>query len=210
MSLPNVKRPKRAGWRRPTQRRARRTVEAILDAVIRVLKRDGLKAATTNRIAEAAGVSTGSVYQYFPDKQAIFVSLHRRHIGDIDRLVATTLVENANSSLEDLIRSMVEAITDAHTVDPELYEMMFSEVPHRAEGTKDFAVRLHGTFRLALAARAGELGKARDLDKLVFVITHMVESLCHGAALRRPPGLSLVDAKEEAVRAIMAYLRSCP
>jgi AcrR family transcriptional regulator len=208
MSLPNVKRPKRAGWRRPTQRRARQTVEAILDAVARVLKRDGLRAVTTNRIAEAAGVSIGSVYQYFPDKQAIFVSLHRRHIDDIDRLVATTLIENANSSLEDLIRSMVDAITDAHTDDSELYEMMFSEVPHRAEGTKDFTARFHGAFRLALAARADELAKPRDLDKLVFVVTHMVESLCHGAALRRPPGLSLADAKEEAVRAIMAYLRS--
>jgi hypothetical protein len=51
------------------------------------------------------------------------------------------------------------------------------------------------------------LRKAHDLDKLVFVVTHMVESLCHGAALRRPPGLSLADAKEETFRAIMAYLR---
>jgi AcrR family transcriptional regulator len=206
MSLTNDKRPRRAAWRRPKQRRARQTVEAILDAVARVLKRDGLKAVTTNRIAEAAGVSIGSVYQYFPDKQAIFVALHRRHIDEIDRLVATTLVENANARLEDLLRSMIEAITDAHTTDPELYEMMFSEVPHRAEGTKDFTVRFHGAFRLALAARADELGRGRDLDKLVFVVTHMVESLSHGAALRRPPGLSLTDAKEEAVRAIMAYL----
>ncbi|HXM05125.1 MAG TPA: TetR/AcrR family transcriptional regulator [Chthoniobacterales bacterium] len=209
MNLANTKRPKKPGWRRPKQRRARQTVEAVLDAVARVLKRDGLKAVTTNRIAEVAGVSIGSVYQYFPDKQAIFVALHRRHIDEIDRLVATKLVENANSPLEDLIRSMVEAITDAHTTDPELYEMMFSEVPHRAEGTKDFTVRFHGAFRLAIAARAGELGIGRDLDKLVFVVTHMVESLSHGAALRRPPGLSLADAKEEAVRAIMAYLQSC-
>jgi AcrR family transcriptional regulator len=206
MSPAKVKRPRRIGWRRPTQRRARQTVEAILDAVTRVLKRQGLKAVTTNRIAEAAGVSIGSVYQYFPDKQAIFVALHRRHIDAIDRLVATRLVENADSPLEELIRSMVEAITDAHTSDPELYEMMFSEVPHRAEGTKDFTVRLHGAFRLALAARISELGRGHDLDKLVFVVTHILESLSHGAALRRPPGLSLADAKDEAVSAIMAYL----
>jgi AcrR family transcriptional regulator len=209
MNLANVRHSKRAGWRRPRQRRALQTVDAILDAVIRVLKRSGLKAVTTNRIAEVAGVSIGSVYQYFPDKQAIFVAFHRRHVGDIDRLVATTLVDNANSNLEDLIRSMVDAVTDAHITDPELYKMLFSEVPHRAEGTKEFTVRFHGAFRLALASRADELGKAPDLDKLVFVVTHLMESLCHGAALRRPPGLSLADAKEESVRAIMAYLRSC-
>src|ERR1700691_6781122 len=117
MMLMNAKREKTAVRRRPRQRRAHQTVEAVLDAVSRVLKRDGVKAVTTNRIAEVAGVSIGSVYQYFPDKQAIFVALHRRHIDEIDRLVATKLVENANSPLEELIRSMVEAITDAHTTD---------------------------------------------------------------------------------------------
>ena len=52
--------------RRPKQRRSRQTVEAVLDAVVRLLKRGGSKTITTNRIAEVAGVSIGSVYQYFP------------------------------------------------------------------------------------------------------------------------------------------------
>ena len=203
-----TKREKPADRRRPKQRRARHTVEAVLDAVARILKREGVKAVTTNRIAEVAGVSIGSVYQYFPDKRAIFVSLHQRHIEEIDRLVETKLVENANSSLEELIRAMIEAMIDAHRPDPVLYELMFTEVPHRAQGTRDFAVRLHGAFRLAIAARAHELRKGRDLDKIVFVVTHMVESLSHGAVLRRPPGLSLADAKEEAVRAVLAYLKA--
>jgi AcrR family transcriptional regulator len=194
--------------RRPRQRRARQTVEAVLDAVAKILKREGVTAVTTNRIAEVAGVSIGSVYQYFPDKRAIFVALHQRHIEEIDRLVETKLVENASSSLEKLIRAMVEAMIDAHTPDPALYELMLTEVPHRMEGTRDFAVRLHGAFRLAISARAHELRKGRDLDKVVFVVTHMVESLSHGAVLRRPPGLSLADAKEEVVRAVLAYLRA--
>jgi len=53
-----------------------------------------------------------------------------------------------------------------------------------------------------------ELRKGRELDKVVFVVTHMVESLSHGAVLRRPPGLTLADAKEEIVRAVLAYLRA--
>jgi len=64
--------------RQPQQNRARQTVEAVLDAVVRVLKREGVRAVTTNRIAEVAGVSIGSVYQYFPDKQAILVGLYQR------------------------------------------------------------------------------------------------------------------------------------
>lgn len=194
--------------RRPKQLRARHTVEAVLDAVIRLLKRQGSKAITTNRIAEVAGVSIGSLYQYFPDKRAIFSALHQRHIDQIDRLVQTTLVEHASSSLEQLIRAMVHAMVEAHTPDSELYELLMTEVPHRADGTQDFSVRLHGAFLLAISSRARELKKGRDLNKVVFVVTHMVEALSHGAALRRPAGISLKDAKEEAVRAILAYLRA--
>jgi len=194
--------------RRPKQRRSRETVEAVLDAVIRLLKRHGSDAITTNRIAEVAGVSIGSVYQYFPDKRAIFTALHQRHVDQIDRLVQNTLVEHAASSLEDLIRAMVEAMIEAHAPDPELYELLMMQVPHRADGTQDFAVRLHGAFLLAISARAPELKKGRDLDKVVFVVTHMVEALSHGAILRRPVTMSLAEAKQEAVRAVLAYLRA--
>ncbi len=203
-----VKKGKPAARRLPKQLRARQTVEAVLDAVTRILKRDGVKAVTTNRIAEVAGVSIGSVYQYFPDKRAILVSLHQRHIEQIDRVVETKLIEHAASPLENLIRAMMEAMIEAHAADPELYELLLTEVPHRAEGTRDFAVRLHGAFRLAISARAHELRRRRNLDKVVFVVTHMVESLSHGAVLRRPRGLSLGAAKEEAMRAVLAYLRS--
>src|SRR5215469_7011228 len=139
--------------RQPKQRRARQTMEAVLDAVIRIVQREGIGAVTTNRAAEVAGVSIGSVYQYFPDKQAIFIALHRRHIDQVDRIIQTTLVEHAAAPLDDLMRAMIEVMMDAHSSDPELYQLLTTKVPHRADGTSDFAVRLHGTFRLALAAR---------------------------------------------------------
>jgi AcrR family transcriptional regulator len=122
-------------------------------------------------------VSTGSVYQYFPDKRAIFVALHERHVAAIDRMVEAKPMEHAASPIDALRRAMVEAMVEAHEGDPELYELPHTQVPHRAEGTRDFAVRLHGVFRLAIAARANELGTPRDLDTVVFVVTHMVEAL---------------------------------
>lgn len=205
MALRIKKKPRR---RRPTQRRAHQTIDAVLDAVVRILKSEGFNAVTTNRIAEVAGVSIGSVYQYFPDKQAIFFALHQRHIDQIDRMVETKLVEHASSSLDGLMQAVTEGMIDAHTADPELYELLATEVPHRADGTRDFAVRLHGAFRLALASRAQELKRDRDLDMLTLVVSHMVESLSHGVLFRRPAGLSLSAAKAEVVRAILAYLRS--
>jgi AcrR family transcriptional regulator len=208
LGLMTSKAAKTSVRRRPKQRRARQTVEAVLDAVIRLLKREGSGAITTNRIAEVAGVSIGSVYQYFPDKRAIFTALHQRHVDQIDRMVQTKLVEYAASSIEELVRAMVEAMVEAHATDPELYELLMTEVPHRPDGTRDFAVRLHGAFLLAISSRAHELKKGRNLDKVVFVVTHMVEALSHGAVLRRPARMSLKDAKEEVVRAILAYLRA--
>jgi AcrR family transcriptional regulator len=192
--------------RRPQQRRAQQTVEAVLDAAVRLMKRKGSDSLTTNRIAEVAGVSIGSVYQYFPDKRAIFIALHERHVAQIDRVIAATLIEHAASPIETIMRAVIEAMIDAHTDDPELYELLQHEVPHRADCSQDFAIRLHGAFRLALSSRAHELRKARDLDKAAFIVTHMVDSLAHGAVLRRPQGLSLRAAKEEAVRALLAYL----
>jgi len=197
---------KKAVRRQPQQRRARQTVEAVLEAVVRIVKRDGIKAVTTNRVAEIAGVSIGSVYQYFPDKRAMFVALHQRHIEEIDRLMNRTIVEHAHSSLAGLIRAVFDAMIDAHASDPEYSGVIFSEIPHRPEGTHDFAVRLHGVFRLALASKSSELKGHRDLDKATFVVANMIDALAHGAVLRRPPGLSLAAAKEEAVRAVLTYL----
>jgi AcrR family transcriptional regulator len=199
---------KSAVRRQPQQRRARETVEAVLDAVVRVLKKHGVDGVTTNRIAEAAGVSIGSVYQYFPDKRAIFTALHDRHVEEISRIIESRLVEHASSSLEDFVRALVEALVDAHAADPEFHELMTTTVPHGAEGARALDVRLRGTFKLAISSRTQRRSPPRNLDRMLFVLPHMVGALAHGAAYRRPPGLSLAAAKEEAVHAVLSYLRS--
>jgi AcrR family transcriptional regulator len=194
--------------RQPQQRRARQTVEAVLDAVVRLLKREGVGAVTTNRIAEVAGVSIGSVYQYFPDKRAIFVALHERHVEEVGRLVERTLVAHAASSLEGLMCALLEALVQAHSVDPELYQLLQAEVPHGADGARGLAGRLQGALRLALAARAGELPQPRDLDKTLFVVSHLIDALAHAVVLQRPARMSPAAAQDEAMRAILAYLRA--
>ena len=106
--------------RRPVQKRARITVEAMLDAAIKLLKRAGSTSLTTNRIAETAGVSIGSVYQYFPDKQAIYHALHDRHIAQVDSVMRRRLLECADATLEELIGSMIDGMIEVHGADPEL------------------------------------------------------------------------------------------
>lgn len=194
--------------RKPKQRRAQQTVGAVLDAVVRILKRDGIEGVTTNRVAEVAGVSIGSLYQYFRDKRAIFSALHDRHVEQMARLIETTLVEHAAAPLDDLVRALVGAMVEAHGSDPELHELLTNEVPHGAGGARAFETRLRGAFRLAICSRAVQQHTRADLDRILFVVPLMVEALSHGVALRRPARLSLAAAKEEAVRAVLAYLHA--
>jgi AcrR family transcriptional regulator len=194
----------KARRRAPKQRRAVQTVDAVLDAVARILKREGVAAVTTNRIAEVAGVSIGSVYQYFPDKQAIFVALHHRHVSEVARVVEGALVEHAAAPLEELVRAMIEAMLRAHAKDAELHDLLWDEVPHRAQGGRDIEARVRGAWRLAVAPK---LSPGHDVDRVVYMLTHMVQALSH-AILSRPSRISLAAAKEEAVRAVLAYLRA--
>jgi AcrR family transcriptional regulator len=203
---------KRTGPRRrqPRQQRARQTVDAVLDSVARLLERRGAHAITTNRIAETAGVSIGSVYQYFPNKQAIYVALLARHLEEIERIVEAKLAVHEGGSLEKRIRALVEAMVDAHAHQPALYDLLFAQVPHRTEADLRHEIRMRAAFHSAIAPRSEERprarGRARDVDRTLFVLMNMVEALSHAAVLRRPAGLSLAAATDEAVRAVLAYL----
>ena len=184
------------------------TVDAMLDASVKLLKRDGASSITTNRIAETAGVSIGSVYQYFPNKHAVFVALHERHIGLVAEVMRRKITECEDTPLERLVHSLVDGIVEAHTVDPELSELLQSEVPNRADGTVEFSARFHAAFCRALAPHAKRFGRKVDLDTWAFVMVNMVEALGHAVVLRRPHGLSLAKAKAESCKAILAYLAS--
>lgn len=95
--------------KRPRQQRATATVEAILEAAARILERDGLDALTTNAVAERAGVSIGSLYQYFPGKPAILAELIRRERAALLAGIETALSGIKSASLEAMVRALTQA-----------------------------------------------------------------------------------------------------
>ncbi len=195
-------------WRRrPTQERARETVNAILDAVIRLLGRRG-SAITTNRVAAAAGVSIGSVYQYFPNKRAIFIALHERHIEQVNQTLQRKISESADEPLDRLVAHLMDGMVEVHVADPELAALLDAEVPHRADRAADFSIRLHRPLREALKPHAQDMGGAAKLDLRAFLLANMLEAFGHAIVLRRPPGLSQRSATIEACKATLAGLRS--
>ncbi|WP_339614563.1 TetR/AcrR family transcriptional regulator [uncultured Parvibaculum sp.] len=113
MALPPAKPDLR---KRPRQSRSQATVDAVLEAAARILERDGISAVNTNAVAELAGVSVGSLYQYFPDKEAIFAELIRRERGRLRRDVANAVGQAEAQSFEATIAGLLEAAI-AHQLD---------------------------------------------------------------------------------------------
>lgn len=157
--------------KRPIQSRSRATYDAILDAAAQVLADEGYPASTTNKIAERAGASIGSVYEYFPSKEAIFAALIER----TDQRTAELVIDNfANINqlrpeqfLEVVLRSRIEAALNY----PELESLLRSEIPaslfveqsektlHRfAQGMRMFANTYPQLLRVRHLDTAIELG----------------------------------------------------
>ncbi|HKY38623.1 MAG TPA: TetR/AcrR family transcriptional regulator [Polyangiaceae bacterium] len=197
----------RASTRRePKQRRSRQTVDDVLEAVPRVLRRHGAEAITTNRVAEAAGVSIGSLYQYFPDKQAIFMALHERHVDGVRHVMERTITDCASASLEEFTRELVEGLANVHTQDADLHEIVSVAVPESAGG---FQRALHATFEQVISPSKQDRYAADETDRMLFVLPHMVEALVHGVAHPKL-AISRERAKGDAIRAVAAYLNSFP
>src|SRR5689334_9008980 len=101
-----------------SQKRSRATVEALVEATARILVKDGFDKASTNRIAEVAGVSVGSLYQYFPSKEALVAAVMERHQEEIMQTVRSELAEVLAEPVEKAVRKLVAAAVKAHRVDP--------------------------------------------------------------------------------------------
>ena len=91
----------------PLQERSRRTRDDILVAAARVLAREGLPRFNTNRVAEVAGVSVGSLYQYFPNKEALLCELQRRETHDTVGNIGAILADDSRAP-EECIRAAIE------------------------------------------------------------------------------------------------------
>lgn len=195
----------RASTRRePKQQRSRQTVEAILDAVQRVLTRHGAEAITTNRVAEAAGVSIGSLYQYFPDKQAIFMSLHDRHVDGVRNVIERTMSECTLASLKEFTGELVERLAHVHSEDAELHELLSAAVPWGPDG---FKCALRATFAHVISPTKQDRYTTEEAERMLFVLPQLVEALVHGVAHQKQAA-SRVRAKDEAIRTVAVYLNS--
>lgn len=191
--------------RNPRQERARATVEAVLEAAAQILEARGLKGATTNAIAERAGVSVGSLYQYFPDKGALVLALYEQHLAQLGEAMEACFREAEGLPLAEAVRHLIGALVARYRARPGLQRVLVEEVPHLGgDGrTREVEALLRDRIQAFLEARAVELGSLRA-DLAAAVIVPTVEALTHAAAREGRP--SEAELRPELERLVLGYL----
>jgi AcrR family transcriptional regulator len=195
-----------------SQERSRSTVDALLDATTRVLLKEGYDRASTNRIAQVAGVSIGSLYQYFPSKEALVAAVIDRHTQQVSEMTRDALVKVAARSIEVAAREFVAVAIDAHRINPKLHAVLAEQIPRigRLENIEANVREGYALVRGYLAVHRDEVD-VTDLDLAAFVLVTVVEALTHAAVLRRPDILTGEKAGQfvdDVTRLLVRYLQT--
>jgi len=121
-----VKKVQQSLRKSPIQARSLATVQVILEATIQVLLTQGLTYLTSARVAERAGVSVGSIYQYYPNKQALLVAVLTRHLDNIIQAVETVCEEQRGQSLVSIGQAVTSAFIAAKMQRPEVSRALYA------------------------------------------------------------------------------------
>ncbi len=188
----------------PRQARSRATVDAVIEAGARILSEQGWGGFTTNKVADAAGVSIGSLYQYFPDKLSLVDAIRRRHLDDSLGAVRNALAKT--QSLAAFVETLVSNIIEAHSIHPGLHRVLLDEAPG-LEAYRDQNSRIEAQY-LALYTQAatvyGSHNRGVPASTVGLVISDAIDGVIHNAARRgrlREPQM-----RDELVRMICSYL----
>lgn len=194
-------RPVRKG---PRQARSRATVEAIVEAGARILSESGWAGFTTNKVAETAGVSIGSLYQYFPDKISLVEAIRRRHVENSLAAVRRALGEG--QARDRFVEELVASLVEVHSIHPGLHRVLLDEAPG-LEAYRDQNTRIEAEY-LALYAEAvrahGSAPARASADTIGLIISDAIDGVIHNAARRgtlRDPAI-----QAELVTMIRLYL----
>lgn len=206
------KRPKRNKRRKlPQQERSKATVEAILTATARVLVRDGYDRASTNRIAQEAGVSIGSLYQYFESKEALVGALLERHFAHRTQLLIEQAVALADAPLAAAVEGLIRAIIRAQSQNKRLERVILEQVPQVAglDRLRELDEKIVQVLHAALQDRRhrNEVGR-QDLWLAARVAYLAVRGATLGMLINPSPRHSENDLVLELTELVVSYLRA--
>ncbi|UBU09211.1 TetR/AcrR family transcriptional regulator [Nonomuraea gerenzanensis] len=192
--------------KQPRQVRAELTRKRILEAAAHVFAEYGYAAGTTNRIAERARVSIGSLYQYYPNKDAILLELVRGHLDSGAAESARRQAEELPGTVEGLMRVFVQAAIANHLEDPRLLRVMVEQAPRSPElvrkvyETKD----MRNAHTRDLLGRYPEV-RVSDVETAARIINATIELVVHQVVAEHEP-VDLRRLEDELVAMFTRYL----
>ncbi len=190
------------------QERSRSMIDALLEATARIVSQAGLDRATTNRIADVAGVSIGSLYQYFPGKEALLAALIEREAQRDLAAMRAVMVQCEPLPLPQAIARSVAGLVGRHARDPALYRWMLTYVPALGQHPKVRAVAAEGRalLRDVLVARRHELAPGVEPAMAAMILGSAIEAAIHTAVFERPECLRDGALATELERLCTRYL----
>ncbi|WP_054814648.1 TetR/AcrR family transcriptional regulator [Nocardia arizonensis] len=192
----------------PRQQRSREMVRRIIDAGQRVLIAHGYDGASTNRIAEAAGISPGSLYQYFPNKDAIIGAVIDRYQSEVAERVRAHVLDNFTASPEVAVRQSISVLLEALGDHPGLLRAVIEQTPRLSVGDTvvDFEHQMVELTRTALTLRKVTRPGDADTETAAWLLVRIAEHLTVRYILDRPdiPRETFIDSL---TRMIVNYFR---
>ncbi|TXE51206.1 TetR/AcrR family transcriptional regulator [Serratia ureilytica] len=193
----------------PKQRRSRVMVNVILEAATRVLAETGWAKFTTNQVANIAGVSIGSLYQYFPNKLALAEAIRQQHLTTILQVFEACNNQNPKVTTEGLLTERVERLIDgivaAHLINPDLHRILLDEVPLSKRSAHQNFEKLYADYYLNFTIQI--LGKRSPRKGVVSkILASTIEGVVHNASCRGD--LKSPEIRHELVLLICSYLKA--
>jgi AcrR family transcriptional regulator len=192
--------------KKPKQSRSKATVDAIIEATARVLVERGFDGATTNHIAQVAGVSVGSLYQYFPNKAALVLAVVERHCTEMLEMLQASAQSLGDAPLPLAVRKYVKAMVDAHMVDPALHRVFVQQMMHVGfEHLHQIDRATRVVVQAYLDAHRDEI-IPQDTQLATFVLVRAVEAVVHGVVLDPRDDIDPDALAEEVTALVLRYL----
>jgi AcrR family transcriptional regulator len=181
-------------------------VESMVQATTRVLLKEGYEACTTNRVAEMAGVSVGSLYQYFPNKEALVVAVMERYQAELQEAMVARLAELATADLKTAVRSMVSAFLEVPRLQPRLYRVLFEQVPRigALKRLHELNAQYVPLLEAWLEAHRSEIDVNPSVAARVLIAA--VEGVLSRTMMERPGWVELGILEREVTRLVFNYL----
>ena len=207
--MPTLSQPVLKPRKTPIQARSNASVDAILQATLQVLTSVGKERLTTTRVAARAGVSVGTLYQYFPNKSALLQAALRRHMDQVRSAIETVCAQHQGESLLDMGTALIFAYLDA-----KMQNVKASAALYAVSSDVDGAAIAKAAGQRSRRAIVDLFATAKEpLTKDPEVIANAVVSALNGFSRSllesKSPELQLESMRDELIVLVHAYLRTC-